>query len=330
MKIEIFSLMRTVIWALLLIGNVLIVNSQDNGNHQKLSVLDNKEGTYLIVLGTVQDAGSPHIACQKACCEDLFDHPDPGRKVVSLGLIDQKVGKKYLFEATPDMTTQMKALARFGVDGASETPDGIFLTHAHIGHYTGLMYLGKEAMNAKQVPVYTMPKMKLFLETNGPWSQLVMNHNIILKDIEDKKEVSLTSHLKVRVVQVPHRDEYSETVGYVVSGPNKSALFIPDIDKWEKWELDIIEEIKKVDYAFLDATFFDGKEINNRDIAEIPHPFMIESMKKFEMMTLEEKSKIIFIHFNHTNPVLNPQSKASETVRENGFRIARINDVFEM
>jgi len=129
---------------------------------------------------------------------------------------------------------------------------------------------------------------------------------------------------------VPHRDEYSETVGYVISGPNKSALFIPDIDKWEKWELDIIEEIKKVDYAFLDATFFDGKEINNRDISEIPHPFVIESMKKFEMMTLEEKSKIIFIHFNHTNPMLDPQSKASETVRENGFSIARINDVFEM
>ena len=330
MKIEIFSLMRTVIWALLLIGNVLIVNSQDNGNHQKLSVLDNKEGAYLIVLGTVQDAGSPHIACQKTCCEDLFDHPDPGRKVVSLGLIDQKVGKKYLFEATPDMTTQMKALTRFGVDGASETPDGIFLTHAHIGHYTGLMYLGKEAMNAKQVPVYTMPKMKLFLETNGPWSQLVMNHNIVLKEIEGQKEVSLTTQLKIRPLEVPHRDEYSETVGYVISGPNKSALFIPDIDKWEKWELDIIEEIKKVDYAFLDATFFDGKEINNRDISEIPHPFVIESMKKFEMMTLEEKSKIIFIHFNHTNPMLDPQSKASETVRENGFRIARINDVFEM
>ena len=27
--------------------------------------------TYLKVLGTVQDGGSPHIGCQKSCCTDL-------------------------------------------------------------------------------------------------------------------------------------------------------------------------------------------------------------------------------------------------------------------
>lgn len=329
-KIEIYRAIRIVFWTFLLIGNTLVVNSQDMANSQKLPVLDNKEDSFLIVLGTVQDAGSPHVACQKACCENLFDNPDPTRKVVSLGLIDQKAGKKYLFEATPDMTTQMKALKKFGPDGSSETPDGIFLTHAHIGHYTGLMYLGKEAMNANKVPVFAMPKMKKFLETNGPWSQLVANHNIMLAEIEDQEEFSLTAQLKVKPIKVPHRDEYSETVGYVISGPNKSALFIPDIDKWEKWELDIIKEINKVDYAFLDATFFDEKEINNRDISEIPHPFIIESMKKFEKMTPEEKNKIIFIHFNHTNPVLRPESEASRSVIKNGFRIARMYDVFKL
>ncbi len=330
-KIKIFRVIRTGIWALLLLGNVLIVYSQDQVKDQKRSsMVDNNQGACLIVLGTVQDAGSPHIACQKACCLELFKNPDPGRKVVSLGLIDLKVGKKYLFEATPDMTTQMKALKEFSLDGSSETPDGIFLSHAHIGHYTGLMYLGKEAMNAHKVPVYAMPRMSSFLETNGPWSQLVANHNIVLNEIQDHKEVILTAQLKVRPLKVPHRDEYSETVGYVISGPNKSALFIPDIDKWEKWKLDINAEIKKVDYALLDATFFDEKEINNRDISEIPHPFIIESMKKFEMMTPEEKNKIIFIHFNHTNPVLKPESEASTTVLKNGFRIARINDVFEL
>ncbi len=314
----------------LLLGWLVFVPGSNQVAAQELSKSKIKENCYLIVLGTIQDAGSPHAACQKACCEDLFKNPDPTRKVVSLGLIDQKVGKKYLFEATPDMTTQMKALKKFSHDKSSETPDGIFVTHAHIGHYTGLMYLGKEAMNANEVPVFAMPKMKTFLETNGPWSQLVTNQNIVLKGIEDQEEVSLTAHLKVKPIKVPHRDEYSETVGYVISGPNKSALFIPDIDKWEKWKLDINAEIKKVDYAFLDATFFDEKEINNRDMSEIPHPFIIESMKKFKAMDSEEKSKIIFIHFNHTNPVLRPDSEASKTVIKNGFRIARIYDVFEL
>lgn len=289
-----------------------------------------KEGAFLVVLGTVQDAGSPHIACKKICCEELFNKNDFNRKVVSLGLLDTKNKKKYLLEATPDMTAQMKTLKRFAHIDSKETPDGIFLTHAHIGHYTGLMYLGREAINADKVKVYAMPKMKQFLEQNGPWGQLVSNNNIVIQEMTNQKAVSLTPSLKVTPVRVPHRDEYSETVGYVIQGPQKSALFIPDIDKWEKWNLDIIEEIKKVDYAFLDATFFDGKEINNRDISEIPHPFIVESMTKFGELTSKEKNKIIFIHFNHTNPVLNKTSVESKTVEQNGFRIARRNDVFQL
>lgn len=311
-------------------GLNLIAQDQKNTLRSELSDKIDQKGTFLVVLGTVQDAGSPHIACKKSCCADLFDASDLSRKVVSLGLIDSKSRTKYLFEATPDMTTQMKALKRFIPGDTKETPDGIFLTHAHIGHYTGLMYLGKEAMNADKVPVFAMPKMFDFLKRNGPWSQLVSNNNIVLKEIQNQRSVSLSNTLMVRPLKVPHRDEYSETVGYVISGPNKSALFIPDIDKWEKWEFNIIEEIKKVDYAFLDATFFDGKEINNRDISEIPHPFIIESMKKFGSMNPKEKNKVIFIHFNHTNPVLNQESDASASVLKKGFRIARMNDVFEL
>jgi pyrroloquinoline quinone biosynthesis protein B len=152
------------------------------------------------------------------------------------------------------------------------------------------MFLGKEALNAKEVSVFGMPKMKSFLEKNGPWNQLVMNKNILIKEMISEEEVILSANLKVIPFLVPHRDEYSETVGYKIIGANKKALFIPDIDKWQKWERDIIKEIAKVDYAFLDATFFDAAEVNNRDISEIPHPFIIESMELFSKLTSEEKN----------------------------------------
>ena len=285
--------------------------------------------TSLVVLGTIQDAGSPHIACKKECCAQLFKNPDPLRKVVSLGVIDPNNNKTFLFEATPDITSQIKVLKQFA-NSEKEIPDGIFLTHAHIGHYTGLMYLGKEATNAKQVPVYTMPRMKTFLEENGPWSQLVTTNNISLQEMENNLEIELTSNLKVKPFTVPHRDEFSETVGFKIIGPNKSVLFIPDIDKWQKWETNISEAISKVDYAFVDATFFDREEINNRDISEIPHPFIIESMELFKNLPSAEKQKIHFIHFNHTNPVLNSESEAFKTVVENGFNIAQINMIFSL
>lgn len=297
---------------------------------QKNRILDDniktiKEGVTLVVLGTVQDAGSPHIACKKKCCETLFENPNATRKIVSLGLLDHENQQTFLFDATPDISEQAKLLKSNASWEADELPNGIFLTHAHIGHYSGLIYLGKEATNANAIPTYVMPKMKGFLEQNGPWSQLVSQKNIDLHPIENATELSMTSNLKVIPLQVPHRDEFSETVGYKIIGPKKTALFIPDIDKWEKWETNITDVIKTVDYAFLDASFFDGEELNTRDISQIPHPFVIESMALFEGLSEDEKQKIYFIHFNHTNGLLNSESEQFKAVLKNGFNIARFN-----
>lgn len=289
-----------------------------------------ESGISLIILGTVQDAGSPHIACKKDCCANLFENPDPNRKVVSLGVIDHQNQQSFLFEATPDITDQVKLLKRNASWEAQELPDGIFLTHAHIGHYSGLIYLGKEGTNATGVPTYVMPKMKTYLEENGPWSQLVTQSNIDLHPIENGTMLSMNSNLKVIPLQVPHRDEFSETVGYKIIGPKKSALFIPDIDKWEKWKTNIINVIKTVDYAFLDATFYDGDELNTRDISHIPHPFVIESMELFNNLSFSEKKKIHFIHFNHTNALLDLNSDTSKTVLKKGFNIAQFKQHFEL
>jgi len=289
-----------------------------------------ESGVSLVILGTVQDAGSPHIACKKDCCTDLFEKPNPERKVVSLGLVDHDNKKTFLFDATPDISEQAKLLKKSTSWNADELPNGIFLTHAHIGHYSGLMYLGKEATNANAIPTYVMPKMKGFLEQNGPWSQLVANKNIDLHLIENGATLSMTFNLKVIPLQVPHRDEFSETVGYKISGPKKTALFIPDIDKWEKWEMNIVDLIKTVDYAFLDASFYDGDELNTRDISQVPHPFVVESMALFERLSKKEKAKVHFIHFNHTNGLLNLESPQSKTVFENGFQIAQFNQHFKL
>lgn len=293
------------------------------------SGLAQNDSVSLIVLGTVQDGGSPHIGCRRECCAVLFENPDPTRMVVSLGVVDKEHNKTYVFEATPDMSRQLKIFKKYS-NQIQETPNGIFLTHAHIGHYSGLLFLGREALGGNAVPVYAMPKMKRFLETNGPWSQLVALKNIALQPIFEKEEIELTSNLSVIPFTVPHRDEFSETVGYKIIGPHKSALFIPDIDKWGKWTTSIVDEIKKVDYAFLDATFYDGEEVNNRDIAEIPHPFVIESIELFKNLSDTEKSKIHFIHLNHTNPLLNEQNEAYKKTLHSGFEVARFLEQFRL
>ena len=276
---------------------------------------------FVIVLGTLQDGGSPHMGCEKACCKN----PDASRKVVSLGLIDPVSNKKFLLEASPDFVAQTRMLKAFLPSSANTLPDGIFLTHAHMGHYAGLMFLGREAMNSKAVPVYAMPKMKSFLENNGPWSQLVTLNNIQIKPLTAGNWENISPTLRVKPFLVPHRDEFSETVGFIIEGPHKKLLFIPDIDKWEKWRTAIVSLVKEVDHALIDGTFFSAAEVGNRNIAEIPHPLVQESMKLFDSLSAKEKEKIIFIHFNHTNPLLNEQSEEARLLKSKGFRIAEID-----
>ncbi len=286
------------------------------------------EGVKLFVLGTAQDAGAPQLACQKKCCEALKASEEK-RKVVSLALVDYRNQKKYLFEATPDITEQLDDLNHLA-PFSSPFPDGVFLSHGHIGHYTGLMYFGRESASSRNLPVYTMPLMKSFLENNGPWSQLVELQNIDLVSVNSNEKVLLENNLTVEPFKVPHRDEFSETAGFRIDGPSHSALFIPDIDKWAKWEVPIDSLIGTVDFAFIDATFYNGNELPNRNMDEIPHPFVVESMKLFDQLEEGMKSKIYFIHFNHTNPLLDYESKESHEVYRLGYNIARSGQSFDL
>lgn len=279
-----------------------------------------KPNQYITILGIAQDAGYPHIGCQKECCINYYNGTNKKKSVVSLGLVDLENQQKWLFEATPDMHTQLADLEQNHLKTATII-DGVFLTHAHIGHYTGLMYFGREALGKKETKVFAMQKMKSFLETNGPWSQLVDLKNIVLQKLQNDSTIVLNNKLKVTPFLVPHRDEFSETVGYKIEGTKKTALFIPDIDKWHKWKRNIIEEVKKVDYAFLDATFLNKNEVK-RAMTEVPHPFIEETIDLFRNESLETKAKVIFIHFNHTNPTLQKNSKERKEIEKLGFRFA--------
>lgn len=281
------------------------------------------------MLGVAQDAGYPQLGCTKECCKAVSDGRETKKHVVSLALVDAKANEYFLFEATPDITSQLSLLQKQH-QLESIQPAAVFLTHAHIGHYTGLMYFGREAMNTKSLPVYILPRLDSFLRSNGPWSQLAALNNIELKQMKSDSVVELSSNIKVTALQVPHRDEYSETAGFIIQTQHKKLLFIPDIDKWQKWERNILDLIHEVDYALLDATFYKDGELPNRNMNEVPHPFVEESMALFKNLPATDKQKIHFIHFNHTNPLLKTNSTAAKEVNQKGFNIAREGMIFKM
>ena len=280
---------------------------------------------YVVVLGIAQDGGAPHAGCEKSCCIELWESGKK-EKVSSIGIVNPLTKQSWLFDATPDFPNQYRILT----EKHNTELVGIFLTHAHMGHYTGLLHLGREVMGKKNVPVYAMSRMKRFLETNGPWSQLVTLKNINLKLIENNKDIKIGEQLFIEPFLVPHRDEYSETVGYRIIGKEKSLAFIPDIDKWEKWHGSIFQLVLNTDILLLDGTFYSQNEIPHRNMSEIPHPFIIESMETLSELNSENRSKVHFIHFNHSNPAIKDNSPAYHTIKSKRFNLAREGDRFNL
>ena len=291
---------------------------------------------YTLVLGIAQDAGFPQAGCQKECCREAWGQPQLRRFATSLAIVDPVSQERWLLDCTPDFRDQLRVLdeiaasqaakegsALSSVNNASRSAiGGIFLTHAHIGHYAGLIHLGREVMGTDAIPVYGMPRMNAFLTENGPWSQLVSLKNIALNSLTADVAVRLNDRLTVTPFLVPHRDEFSETVGFRIQGPNRSVVFIPDIAQWEKWDLRIEDVIADSDIVYLDGTFFGNGEIPGRDMSLIPHPFIEESLQRFGQLTADVRGRVRFIHLNHTNPALHNDSAASRLIISSGCSVA--------
>ena len=285
---------------------------------------------YLVVLGVAQDGGSPQAGQPQ---EPGWHDESMRRHATSLAIIDPGAQQRWLFDATPDFPAQLNRLDEMTLSRKRPGIDGIFLSHAHIGHYTGLMHLGKEVMGTKGVPVYAMPRMAAFLRDNGPWSQLVKLENISLRPLAAGKPVVIGRHLSVTPLLVPHRQEFSEVVGFRIAGPSKSVLFIPDIDSWKDWDAAgtrVEAEIAKVDVAYLDGTFFANGEIPGRDMSGFPHPFIKASLERFAKLAPAERAKIRFIHLNHTNKALWPGTAERKAIEDAGMRVAEEGERVEL
>ncbi|CAN5550409.1 pyrroloquinoline quinone biosynthesis protein PqqB [soil metagenome] len=275
---------------------------------------------YVVVLGIGQDAGVPQMGCDTPFCREAWADPRLRQTVSSLALVDPVTKSRWIFDATPDLPEQFEFLKRISGDRSNDIA-GIFLTHAHIGHYTGLMYLGRESMNTKDIPIFAMPRMKEMLEQNAPWSQLVSLKNIAIKPLADTIDVTLNDRLTVEPFLVPHRDEFSETVGYRISSHSKTLVFIPDIDKWERSEIKLAKLAAEVDYLLIDGTFYADGEIA-RPMSEVPHPFVSETMSLLKDLPAKDRAKVYFIHFNHSNPLVQGNKKIIAEVRQRGFKVA--------
>ena len=277
----------------------------------------------LFVLGTAQDGGVPHFGCEKPCCAEARKS---GRELfpACLGVVARSSGELLLVEATPRVEAQVALLHQLAaVGGRGRRPvDAVLLTHAHIGHYLGLAHFGREVASTKELPTWCSPRLANFLRSNGPWRQLVELQQIAPREFAPRTPFVPLPGLEVMAIPVPHRDEYSDTMAYRLKGPNRTILFVPDIDAWDRAPGLLDELIAGVDVAYLDATFYDGRELPERKLAEIPHPLMTDTMQRLAGLAQKRPGAIRFLHLNHTNPALH-DAAIVERITAAGFAIAQ-------
>lgn len=287
-------------------------------------------GLETIVLGIAQDGGLPHVGCSKPCCVGARR---TGRRLypACLAIHDRDAGRLVLIECTPRIEPQLAMLHDLsGLRERGRKPvDAVLLTHAHIGHYLGLAQFGKEVASTSGLPVHVSPRFASFLRENGPWRQMVELKQIELRELEPGTAFSPIPGVRVTAIPVPHRDEFSDTMAFKIQGPNRTVLFVPDVDSWKKEPGLLDRLIDGVDVAYLDATFFDGSELPDRIMARVRHPFIVESMEALGEQAKQRPGRFRFIHLNHTNPALH-DPKIRARIRSAGFRIARQGERVEI
>lgn len=283
------------------------------------------QGPYLRALGTVQDGGLPHAACHCERCEVARHDESRRRWVASLGIVLPAANEVFLIDATPDIRQQLDRLADVRQppdDRVDRAPvDGVLLTHAHIGHYLGLAFFGFEAIHSQQLPVFATPAMAGFLRNNGPWDQLVELGNIDLLETRPGTLVGLGDGVRVSPIQVPHRDEYADTVGFVIQGPERRVLYVPDTDSWDAWDPSLPTVLEDIDVAILDGSFYSLAELPGRDLASVKHPLITITMDLLQPQVDAGKLEVFFSHLNHSNPALQPESSASREIEQRGFHV---------
>ena len=276
----------------------------------------------VLLLGAAQDAGRPQSGCSCDNCITARQDPQQAEFPASIAIIHHGEKRFWIVDATPAFPAQLEMVKEFTKGYEFR---GIFITHAHMGHYTGLMFLGKEVMNSREVPVYVSDSVGKFLSGNAPWSQLIEQRNIVLHAIEEEQPVQIAPNISVAGYFVPHRDEFADTFSFVIRGPNRSLFYCPDIDRWELWKHDLKTFLTDVDIALIDGTFYSADELPKDRISKVPHPTVMSSCELLEGM----KEKVTFIHMNHTN-LLYKEGKEKTRVLESGFEVGRRGQSWEL
>ena len=290
----------------------------------------------ITVLGTASIGGVPEWDCTCPNCAAARKNPTQ-RRTRSAITVTLDGYKHILFDAGHDLKTQLESNNLTpNPETAGETHresrlDSVFLTHGHADHTAGVAEFctGKSF----EIPVYAPPDLVDFLfgtEENpnyfGELGRLAKNYvkPIKLEECQPIERLGVT----IKGFEIPHtqvledgRRYPSTTYAYEIEHKEKRVIYAPDLGKLDKW---ILKRLEGVDVFLMDATFWwdneleriSGIPITSYQLGHVPQEEAVEILKDADI------GRVIYTHFNHTNPAIDPASKQRKIVENMGQEIA--------
>ena len=114
-------------------------------------------------------------------------------------------------------------------------------------------------------------------------------------------------------------------MAFVIRGPAGRLFFCPDIDSWQAWALDVRQVVAGMEVALLDGCFFSPDELPGRDLRQIPHPLVTDTVSRLSGLTCE----INLIHLNHSNPLLHEGPERAWLARQ-GFGVGYLGQTWRL
>jgi len=292
-------------------------------------------GVSVTILGTAQDGGIPQAGCSCERCNEAHKDLKLRKYPVSLGIIGTD-GSKHIIEVTKNLSEQLMIWSTNGNE--LFIPETVSITHLHLGHVEGIGQFGKPVMASKEVDVFLSHKNKNIFDERSDIKLMIEENNIRThaKNFNQLFEPMQGCGFSLQFISIPHRSELGDTAAIIIKGNKRNILFMPDQDSWEEtleyYSKENIRGFLKmfdINEALIDGTFWSMEELPGRNISEIPHPTIQDSLKLLGKR-MENDPRISFLHLNHSNPVNDIGSKQRKLVEENGWRVSEIGDVLKL
>lgn len=287
----------------------------------------------MIVLGSAAGGGFPQWNCRCPVCALAWDgDPRVKARTQSSIAVETGDGRWTLFNASPDLRSQILATRAIQPTGLRETPiAAVALTNGDVDHVDGLITLRERS----PLTVYATAQISKVLDANPIFG--VLAKDVVAREVVELNKPFRIHDTEIEFFGVPGKvplyletenlkigDTSGDTIGVRMEKADKRLVYIPGCAVVND---DVRARASGADLLLFDGTVFEDDEMEKagvgvktgRRMGHVPMSGDGGSLEAFQGVNVGRK---VYIHINNTNPVLISGSAERRAVEAKGWDVS--------